>query len=71
MVMSHNINNRTLGSANWPGLSPGQLYQGDDLMWVHDFRNIYGEILTSHMGYDAGTVSSILNGYSHSPIGIY
>jgi uncharacterized protein (DUF1501 family) len=72
MVISHGINTRVIGGgASWPGLAPGQLYEGDDLAWVYDFRDIYGEVLAQHLGLSSGVVNAVLNGYSPSPIGIY
>jgi uncharacterized protein (DUF1501 family) len=41
----------------WPGLAPEQLFEGRDLALTTDFRNIYSEILTKHMGApDVGRV---------------
>src|SRR5579884_660351 len=34
----------------WPGLGPDQLYEGRDLMLTTDFRDVFSEILTRHMG---------------------
>ena len=34
----------------WPGLAPEQLYEGRDLALTTDFRSVFLEILTKHMG---------------------
>lgn len=34
----------------WPGLAPEQLYEGRDLALTTDFRDVFAEILTKHMG---------------------
>ncbi|HVT40471.1 MAG TPA: DUF1501 domain-containing protein [Gemmatimonadaceae bacterium] len=34
----------------WPGLAPEQLYEGRDLALTTDFRSVYAEIATRHMG---------------------
>jgi uncharacterized protein (DUF1501 family) len=34
----------------WPGLAPEQLYEGRDLALTTDFRSVFSEILTKHMG---------------------
>jgi uncharacterized protein (DUF1501 family) len=34
----------------WPGLNPGQLYEGRDLAVTTDYRAVLGEILTGHLG---------------------
>jgi uncharacterized protein (DUF1501 family) len=39
---------RVLGQ--WPGLAPEQLYEGRDLAVTTDFRTVFGEIATKHLG---------------------
>ncbi len=34
----------------WPGLSPGQRYDGRDLSVTTDFRNIFSEVVRGHLG---------------------
>jgi uncharacterized protein (DUF1501 family) len=34
----------------WPGLSPEQLYEGRDLALTTDFRTVFAEIATKHLG---------------------
>jgi uncharacterized protein (DUF1501 family) len=34
----------------WPGLAPEQLHEGRDLALTTDFRTVFSEILTGHMG---------------------
>ncbi len=33
----------------WPGLAPGQLFEGRDLALTTDFRDVFAEILTKHL----------------------
>jgi uncharacterized protein (DUF1501 family) len=41
----------------WPGLAPENLESGIDLPVTTDFRNVFAELLTRHMGLaDAGPV---------------
>ena len=41
----------------WPGLKDDQLYEGRDLALTTDFRDVFGEIATRHLGTkDAGAV---------------
>jgi uncharacterized protein (DUF1501 family) len=41
----------------WPGLKSDQLYEGRDLALTTDFRDVFGEIATRHLGStDAKTV---------------
>ncbi len=37
---------------DWPGLGPEQLYEGRDLALTTDFRDVFGEIVTSHLGLE-------------------
>ena len=34
----------------WPGLKSDQLYEGRDLAFTTDFRDVFGEIATRHLG---------------------
>jgi uncharacterized protein (DUF1501 family) len=41
----------------WPGLKPEQLYEGRDLALTTDFRSVFTEIVTKHLGAtDAGKI---------------
>jgi uncharacterized protein (DUF1501 family) len=37
-------------AGRWPGLDPGQQYEGRDLAVTTDFRDLFGEILVRHCG---------------------
>src|SRR5438876_862828 len=53
----------------WPGLAPEQLYEGRDLALTTDFRDLFSEILTKHMG--ARDIGRIFPGYTpKSSLGI-
>jgi uncharacterized protein (DUF1501 family) len=41
---------RILG--DWPGLAREQLYEGRDLALTTDFRNVFAEVVSSHLGAD-------------------
>jgi uncharacterized protein (DUF1501 family) len=45
----------------WPGLAPDKLYEGRDLALTTDFRDVFSEILTNHMG--ANNVSGVFPGF--------
>ncbi|HKG58526.1 MAG TPA: DUF1501 domain-containing protein [Pyrinomonadaceae bacterium] len=49
----------------WPGLKSDQLYEGRDLALTTDFRDVFGEIATRHLG--STDAKSIFPGYSLSP----
>ncbi|HYV11588.1 MAG TPA: DUF1501 domain-containing protein [Pyrinomonadaceae bacterium] len=48
----------------WPGLKSDQLYEGRDLALTTDFRDVFGEIATRHLG--SSDVKSVFPGYSLS-----
>jgi uncharacterized protein (DUF1501 family) len=48
----------------WPGLAPEQLYEGRDLALTSDFRGVFSEILTSHMG--AKDIARVFPGFRPS-----
>ncbi len=47
---------------NWPTLDPAKRYEGRDLAVTTDFRDLFGEVLTRHLG--AADLSAIFPGYS-------
>jgi len=49
----------------WPGLKPGQLFQGRDLALTTDFRDVFAEVLVRHLG--ASQAGSIFPGFNASP----
>jgi uncharacterized protein (DUF1501 family) len=52
----------------WPGLERDQLWQGRDLAITTDFRDVFAEVVTRHLG--AKDVSSIFPGYTYkAPVG--
>ena len=49
----------------WPGLEPEQLYEGRDLALTTDFRSVFAEVVSHHMG--ARALDRIFPGFSASP----
>ena len=47
----------------WPGLEREQLYEGRDLAITTDFRNVFAEALTGHLG--AKDVSTVFPGFKY------
>jgi uncharacterized protein (DUF1501 family) len=45
----------------WPGLEPEQLYEGRDLALTTDFRAVFGEIVSKHLG--SAKLESVFPGY--------
>ncbi len=45
----------------WPGLAREQLYEGRDLALTTDFRAVFSEVLSTHLG--AASVSAVFPGY--------
>src|SRR6267143_3578854 len=50
---------------DWPGLKSDQLYEGRDLALTTDFRDVFGEIATKHLG--TTNLKTIFPGYTGSP----
>ena len=50
---------------DWPGLKNDQLYEGRDLALTTDFRDVFGEIATKHLG--AANLKGIFPGYTGGP----
>ena len=65
IVMSNNISTPVSGNS-WPGLS--NILHGDSLNWNVDFRDIYWEVLSRHMGLDNTTLSTIIPGHTYTPV---
>ena len=49
----------------WPGLQPEQLYEGRDLALTTDFRSVFAEVVSHHLG--ARALDRIFPGFSASP----
>lgn len=49
----------------WPGLDPAQRYEGRDVAVTTDFRDLFGEILTRHLG--ARDLGAVFPGYTAAP----
>ena len=50
---------------DWPGLKSDQLYEGRDLALTTDFRDVFGEIATKHLG--TANLKTVFPGYAGSP----
>ena len=49
---------------DWPGLKSDQLYEGRDLALTTDFRDVFGEIATKHLG--TTNLKTVFPGYAGS-----
>jgi uncharacterized protein (DUF1501 family) len=47
---------------DWPGLKSAQLYEGRDLALTTDFRDVFGEIATKHLG--TANLKTVFPGYA-------
>jgi uncharacterized protein (DUF1501 family) len=63
LVLGGNVNGGKV-HGRWPGLRTEQLYEGRDLAITTDFRDVFAECVTSHMG--ARDISQIFPGFNHS-----
>ena len=48
----------------WPGLKSDELYEGRDLALTTDFRDVFGEIASRHLG--SGNLQAVFPGYAVS-----
>jgi uncharacterized protein (DUF1501 family) len=53
---------RVLG--RWPGLDEAQRFEGRDLAVTTDFRDVFGEVVTRHLGAAADTLPRIFPGFT-------
>ncbi|MGE3404536.1 MAG: DUF1501 domain-containing protein [Vicinamibacterales bacterium] len=49
----------------WPGLAPDQRHDGRDLAITTDFRQVFGELLSGHMGVSGPGLDRIFPGFAH------
>jgi uncharacterized protein (DUF1501 family) len=49
----------------WPGLGPGQLYEGRDLALTTDFRSVLGEVISTHIG--SKDLKTVFPGFENDP----
>jgi uncharacterized protein (DUF1501 family) len=50
----------------WPGLKADQRFEGRDLAITTDFRDVFSEIVTAHLGLSKDGISRVLPGYAAS-----
>ncbi len=48
---------------DWPGLAPEQRFEGRDLAVTTDFRDVFAEIVTKHLGASAASAAQIFPGF--------
>lgn len=49
----------------WPGLAPEQLYEGRDLALTTDFRAVFSEVVSRHLG--GSRLEAVFPGYAGAP----
>lgn len=55
-----------LDNDTWPGLTPANLHNGEDLQVTTDFRDVFAEALFAHMGMGTAAMGPIFPGFSAS-----
>jgi uncharacterized protein (DUF1501 family) len=48
----------------WPGLAVNDRHEGRDLAVTTDFRDVFGEVVTTHLGASAATAAKVFPGYA-------
>ena len=51
----------------WAGLAEDQRHEGRDLQVTTDFRDVFGEVVMSHLGANEQTASRVFPGYGVNP----
>ena len=51
----------------WPGLRPDQREDGRDLAITTDFRDVFGEVVTRHLGVGVSAATRVFPGYGVQP----
>jgi len=70
MIMNNNVSGNVLLGSGWPGLESASLY-GGDLNWVNDYRDIYWEVMATHMGVNSVDLEQIIPGHAPTALGIF
>lgn len=52
-VLGGNLKGPKTVHGKWPGLAPEQLYEGRDLALTTDFRSVFSEVASKHLGASA------------------
>ena len=52
----------------WPGLAPDQLHDKRDLLHTTDFRDVLGEIVSTHLGNE--NVKAVLPNHEFKKLGM-
>jgi uncharacterized protein (DUF1501 family) len=63
-VIGGDVNGRSV-HGRWPGLAPEQLNEGRDLALTTDFRSVFGEVVSTHLG--GQQLSRVFPGYTAAP----
>lgn len=61
-VLGGNLKGQKTVHGRWPGLAPEQLYEGRDLALTTDFRSVFSEIASKHLG--ASSMDKMFPGFS-------
>ena len=64
LVLGGTVNGKQV-AGKWPGLAPEARFEGRDVAVTTDFRDLFGEILTRHLG--ARDLSAVFPGYAMEP----
>ena len=53
-----------LKNDDWPGLTPANLYIGEDLQVTTDFRDVFAEALSAHLGMSLTAMAPVFPGFT-------
>ncbi len=55
----------------WPSLANTQLTRGRYLKYTIDYRDVYAEILTKHLGHTTADLAGLLPSHTYTPLGLF
>ena len=61
-VLGGNLKGQKTVHGKWPGLAPEQLYEGRDLALTTDFRSVFSELASKHLG--AASMDKMFPGFT-------
>jgi uncharacterized protein (DUF1501 family) len=64
LVMGGSVRGKRV-AGRWPGLDPAARFEGRDVAVTTDFRDLFGEVLTRHLG--TRDLSAVFPGYRIDP----
>jgi uncharacterized protein (DUF1501 family) len=69
MLLGGPVNGRRI-HGRWPGLGDAQRFEARDLAVTTDFRDVFGDVATRHLGLPAAALARVFPGHTAAPLGL-